>query len=72
MAITYTSAKVISNKEISKDIYKLVVENKSSIKPGQFYMLKLNGETLLPRPISICEKNGDSDPRNNRKSNSII
>lgn len=59
MAITYTSAKVISNKEISKDIYKLVVENKSSIKPGQFYMLKLNGETLLPRPISICEKNGD-------------
>lgn len=59
MAITYTSAKVISNKEISKDIYKLVVEDKSSIKPGQFYMLKLNGETLLPRPISICEKNGD-------------
>lgn len=59
MAITYRSAKVISNKEISKDIYKLVVEDKSEIKAGQFYMLKLNGATLLPRPISICEKSGD-------------
>ena len=56
MAITYRSAKVISNKEISKDIYKLVVEDKSEIKAGQFYMLKLNGATLLPRPISICER----------------
>ena len=29
---------------------------KSEIKAGQFYMLKLNGATFLPRPISICEK----------------
>ena len=54
MAITYRSAKVISNEEISNDIYKLVVEDSSEIKAGQFYMLKLNGGTLLPRPISIC------------------
>ncbi|WP_294401778.1 dihydroorotate dehydrogenase electron transfer subunit [uncultured Clostridium sp.] len=59
MAITYRSAKVLSNNEISKDIYKLVVEDTSEIKAGQFYMLKLNGATLLPRPISICEKDGD-------------
>ena len=56
MAITYRDAKVISNEEISKDIYKLVVEDNSEIKAGQFYMLKLNGATFLPRPISICEK----------------
>jgi len=56
MAITYRNAKVVSNKEISKDIYKLVVEDDAEIKAGQFYMLKLNGTTFLPRPISICEK----------------
>lgn len=59
MAITYRSAKVFSNEEVSKDIFKLIVEDKSEIKAGQFYMLKLNGTTLLPRPISICEKDGD-------------
>lgn len=59
MAITYRDAKVISNEEISKDIYKLVVEDNSEIIAGQFYMLKLNGVTFLPRPISICEKSGN-------------
>ena len=34
----------------------MVVEDKNEIRAGQFYMLKLNGATLLPRPISICEK----------------
>lgn len=57
MAITYRNAKVISNEEISKDIYKLVVEDNNKINAGQFYMLKVKGQTLLPRPISICEKN---------------
>ena len=60
MAIAYRNAKVISNEEISKDIYKLVVEDKNEINAGQFYMLKVEGQTLLPRPISICEKNGDT------------
>lgn len=59
MAITYRNAKVISNEEISKDIYKLVVEDNAEIIAGQFYMLKLNGATFLPRPISICEKAED-------------
>ncbi|MDO5518514.1 MAG: dihydroorotate dehydrogenase electron transfer subunit, partial [Clostridium sp.] len=56
----YRKAKVISNEEISKDIYKLIVEDKSEIKAGQFYMLKVNGGTFLPRPISICSKDGDT------------
>ncbi|HCW54426.1 MAG TPA: dihydroorotate dehydrogenase electron transfer subunit [Clostridium sp.] len=60
MAIEYRQAKVISNKEISKDIYKLVVEDKNEIKAGQFYMLKINGGTFLPRPISICSKDEDT------------
>lgn len=56
MAITYRSSKVILNEEISKDIYKMILEDDSEIKAGQFYMLKVNGATFLPRPISICEK----------------
>lgn len=61
MAITYRNAKIISNQEIIDGIYKMVVEDKSEIKAGQFYMLKYKGAaTLLPRPISICEKNDDT------------
>ncbi|EHI98240.1 oxidoreductase FAD/NAD(P)-binding domain protein [Clostridium sp. DL-VIII] len=56
MAIAYRNARVISNEEISKDIYKLILEDHNEINAGQFYMLKINGQTLLPRPISICEK----------------
>lgn len=36
MAITYRNAKVVSNKEISKDIYKLVVEDDAEIKQDNF------------------------------------
>lgn len=46
------------NEEISCGIYKLVVEDEAEINAGQFYMLKLNGTTFLPRPISLCEKKG--------------
>ncbi|MBE6054022.1 MAG: dihydroorotate dehydrogenase electron transfer subunit [Clostridium sartagoforme] len=57
MKMTYRKSKVIKNEKIVNGIYKMVVEDKSEVKPGQFYMLKINGETLLPRPISVCEKN---------------
>lgn len=61
MAITYRDVKIISNQEIINGIYKMVVEDKSEIKAGQFYMLKYKGAaTLLPRPISICEKNNNT------------
>lgn len=56
----YTKARVVLNKEIESGIFKLVVKDKNEIRAGQFYMLKLNGQTLLPRPISICEKSDDT------------
>lgn len=56
----YTKSKIISNEKIVPGIYKMVVEDYNSVKPGQFYMLKLEGGTLLPRPISICEKNEET------------
>lgn len=52
----YTNSRIVSNFEISDGIFKMVVEDDQEVKAGQFYMLKNNGETLLPRPISICEK----------------
>lgn len=58
--MNYTKSKVILNQEISDGIFKLVVEDKNEVKAGQFYMLKLNGATLLPRPISICEKDSET------------
>lgn len=56
----YKSSKVISNNIITDGIYKMVVEDKSNAKAGQFYMLKLDGKTLLPRPISVCENSDDT------------
>ncbi|GAB6167563.1 dihydroorotate dehydrogenase electron transfer subunit [Clostridium carnis] len=58
--MNYTKAKVISNEKVVDGIYKLIVEDNNEVKAGQFYMLKLNGATLLPRPISICEKESKS------------
>lgn len=60
MKATYTSSKIISNEKVVEGIYKMVVEDKNEVNPGQFYMLKVNGQTLLPRPISVCEKNKDN------------
>ena len=51
----YTRAKILSNKKIVDGIYEMVVAEDSIVKPGQFYMLKHQGGTLLPRPISISE-----------------
>ena len=52
----YKKSKIISNEKVIDNIYKMVCEDKNEVKAGQFYMLKLQGQTLLPRPISICEK----------------
>ena len=56
----YTQGKILLNEEIQNGIYKMVVEDKNEAKAGQFYMLKHNGATLLPRPISVCETNGET------------
>ena len=57
--MNYKKAKVLYNEKVIDNIYKMVCEDDNEVKAGQFYMLKLNGATLLPRPISICEKEGD-------------
>jgi dihydroorotate dehydrogenase electron transfer subunit len=56
----YSKSKIISNEILIDGIYKMVVEEKNSIKPGQFYMLKTYGETLLPRPISVSERDDNT------------
>lgn len=56
MKKTYRDAIILENSEVANGIFKLVVEDNNESIPGQFYMLKLNGCTLLPRPISICER----------------
>lgn len=57
--MNYKKSKVLYNEKVVDNIYKMVCEEDNEINPGQFYMLKLKGETLLPRPISICEKDGN-------------
>lgn len=52
----YIKSKVLSNTKVTDGIYKMVVEDDNKVKAGQFYMLKHQGATLLPRPISVCEK----------------
>ncbi|MGL4848309.1 MAG: dihydroorotate dehydrogenase electron transfer subunit [Clostridium sp.] len=54
----FKKTEILSNEEISPSIYKMVVKEEESIKPGQFYMLK-SEKAYLQRPISICEKEGE-------------
>lgn len=45
--------KIIENNQICQSIFELVVASDIKPLPGQFYMIKgLNGDYLLPRPIS--------------------
>ena len=56
---TKKSLKIVSQEEISKDIYSMWLqadEMADAAKPGQFLSLYTrDGSKLLPRPISICE-----------------
>ena len=52
--MNFKSAKVLSNKQISEGIYKLILEGRFQGSPGQFYMLRAwEDEPVLSRPISI-------------------
>ena len=59
MKKTYETYEVLSNEEISKDIFELLVSyknNKKVIRPGMFVsIVPPNKSNILPRPISICE-----------------
>ncbi len=61
---TVESARVISNTNISADIYDMLLQSPqiaSEAKPGQFVEVYTgSSEYLLARPISICEINGDT------------
>lgn len=61
MELKFESCKILSNIQIVKGIYRLHVSGSFSIKPGQFFMLSgWEGNTLLPRPISVhdIDENG--------------
>lgn len=48
--------RIIENKQICENIFEMVVSTDIKLLPGQFYMIKgLNGDYLLPRPISVHE-----------------
>ncbi len=48
--------KTYENVQISEGVYKLSIKGKFNVIPGQFFMLKVEGnEPLLPRPISVYD-----------------
>lgn len=56
MQPVYSKNKVISNHEVSDNIYAIKVEGRFNVLPGQFYNLRAWGrEPLLSRPISIYD-----------------
>ena len=52
--------KILTNKEIAKNTYEMVLEGDcTDIKCGQFVNIKLDG-FYLRRPISVCDAEGDT------------
>lgn len=53
----YSDGTILSNVEISPNIYKLVLSGDFQGQPGQFYMIRgwNDLDPLLPRPISIAD-----------------
>jgi dihydroorotate dehydrogenase electron transfer subunit len=52
--LNFISAEVLSNKQITDGIYKLILRGQFQGEPGQFYMLRAwEEEPVLSRPISI-------------------
>lgn len=59
----YKSLKIVSNIEVSRNIFevKVQMETQKEIKPGQFYMIRgwEANDPFLPRPISVADVEGD-------------
>ena len=57
MKESYRDGIICSNKEISQDIYEIILKGDFGGKPGQFYMIKGWNclDPFLPRPISIAD-----------------
>lgn len=57
----YRTVKILSNIEISKDIFKMKVKCNDSPIPGKFYMIKcFEDKNMLSRPISICDNDKET------------
>jgi len=53
--------KIIENINLAPDVYSMTVAANITPHPGTFAMLYMDkGELLLPRPISICDAEGDN------------
>lgn len=48
--------KIVENKQIAKDVFKMVIEGDTTsiVNPGQFINIEIE-ELYLRRPISICD-----------------
>lgn len=47
-------SEILKNEKIASEIYRLKIEFKAEINPGQFFMLRtLDGAFFLPRPLSV-------------------
>jgi len=61
--VKYEQYLILKNRKIAADVYEMILHapgTSEDCKPGQFMMVYLDkGELLLPRPISICRKEGD-------------
>lgn len=56
MQQVYVEGKIVTNKQIEKNIYMISVEGKFEAKPGQFYMIRAwDKEPFLSRPISVYD-----------------
>ncbi|NLY72008.1 MAG: dihydroorotate dehydrogenase electron transfer subunit [Clostridiales bacterium] len=54
------TVKILENKCIAEDVWKMALAYPFDAKPGQFVNVYLNNkDKLLPRPISVCRKEGD-------------
>ena len=72
---TKKSCKILSQECIGTDIYSMWLDageiGKNAV-PGQFVSLySRNGSKLLPRPISICEVDGEGKAMHKSLGNSV-
>lgn len=55
----YKKGRIVENIEISKNIYKMVIDVNLSAAPGQFFMFRtksFRNEPILSRPFGVCDE----------------
>lgn len=57
----YREVEILSNEQLTQDMFLMKVALEDQPKPGQFYMLRAwEGVPYLPRPFSVCDADGKS------------